>query len=181
MAILSQPSGTIKGRMRITIQGETIDSHFGHAGTAEQTFERYTTAVLISTLAPSSAPKSEWRDIMAEMSKVSCAYYRQIVRDTPDFVPYFHAVTPLGEIGLMNIGSRPAKRKPTGGIDTLRAIPWMFSFTQMRLNAPVWLGVGAAIESIIDQNKINELKEMYQSWVFLFSQNNNHRSHFLNH
>lgn len=76
---------------------------------------------------------------MSEMSKVSCAFYRKVVRDTPDFVPYFHAVTPLGEIGMMNIGSRPQKRKPTGGIDTLRAIPWVFAFTQMRLNLPVWL------------------------------------------
>jgi len=75
---------------------------------------------------------------MSEMSSVSCAYYRKIVKND-DFVQYFHSASPLFEIGMMNIGSRPQKRKAAGGIDTLRAIPWVFAFTQMRLNLPVWL------------------------------------------
>lgn len=86
--------------------------------------------------------------------------------DTPGFIPYFHQVTPLSEIGMMNIGSRPQKRKPAGGLDTLRAIPWIFSFTQMRLHLPVWLGFEEAIIQMKNQGRINCLKEMYTEWPF---------------
>ncbi|KAJ3092108.1 hypothetical protein HK102_010674 [Quaeritorhiza haematococci] len=168
LAILSQPSGTVQGRMRITVQGEIIETHFGQAGTAQQTLERYTTATLISTLAPPEAPKPEWRAIMSEMSEVSCDHYRKIVRN-PDFVPYFRNATPLAEIGLMNIGSRPARRKVGGGIETLRAIPWIFAWTQMRLHLPVWLGIDEAISQMKQSGRLPLLREMYASWPFFKS------------
>ncbi|KAJ3023929.1 hypothetical protein HKX48_009137 [Thoreauomyces humboldtii] len=169
LAILSQPSGTVQGTMRITIQGEIIDHHFGHIGTAEQTLERYTTATLISTLAPPPAPKPEWRELLNHMSDISCAFYRKVVRDTPEFTPYFRSATPITDIGSMNLGSRPAKRKATGGIDTLRAIPWIFAFTQTRLHLPVWLGIDEAIEVAIKDGKLATLREMYKSWPFFKS------------
>ncbi|KAI9103302.1 phosphoenolpyruvate carboxylase [Phlyctochytrium arcticum] len=169
LAILSQPNGTVQGRMRITIQGEIIDHHFGHTGTAEQTLERYTTATLISTLAPPEPPKQEWRDLLSQMSETSFHSYRKVVRETPDFVPYFRSATPLAEIGSMNIGSRPSKRRATGGIETLRAIPWIFAFTQTRLQLPVWLGLEAAIVEAKAAGKIEMLREMYKSWPFFKS------------
>ncbi|KAI8825738.1 phosphoenolpyruvate carboxylase [Fimicolochytrium jonesii] len=169
LAILSQPSGTVQGRMRITIQGEIIDHHFGHTGTAEQTLERYTTATLISTLAPPPPPKPAWRDLLQHMSDISCDYYRKIVRDTPEFTPYFRTATPITDIGSMNIGSRPSKRKATGGIDTLRAIPWIFAFTQTRLHLPVWLGIDEAIEVAVKEGHLDTLREMYQEWPFFKS------------
>ncbi|KAJ3055215.1 hypothetical protein HK097_011216 [Rhizophlyctis rosea] len=169
LAILSQPSGTIQGRMRITIQGEIIDHHFGHQATAEQTLERYTTATLIAQLAPPAEPKPEWRELIGRMSEISCDHYRNVVRETADFTPYFRSATPIGEIGQMNIGSRPAKRKATGGIDTLRAIPWIFAFTQTRLHLPVWLGFDAAIAAIKESGELELLRDMYQNWPFFKS------------
>ncbi|KAI8914076.1 phosphoenolpyruvate carboxylase [Powellomyces hirtus] len=169
LAILSQPSGTVQGSMRITIQGEIIDHHFGHTGTAEQTLERYTTATLISTLAPPPAPKPEWRTLLNSMSDTSCAFYRKIVRDTPEFTPYFRSATPITDIGSMNLGSRPSKRKATGGIDTLRAIPWIFAFTQNRLHLPVWLGMEEAIDVAVKDGKLETLRAMYKNWPFFKS------------
>jgi len=141
LAILSQPSGTVRGKMRITIQGELIDNHFGLLATAEQTLERYTNATLLATLLPQAEPKKEWRDMMTRLSEKSCDFYRKMVFDTPEFVDYLRTATPNLELGMLNIGSRPSKRK-AGGIETLRAIPWIFSWNQTRLNLPVWLGIG---------------------------------------
>ncbi|KAJ3167441.1 hypothetical protein HDU88_002363 [Geranomyces variabilis] len=169
LAILSQPSGTVQGNMRITIQGEIIDHHFGHTGTAEQTLERYTTATLISTLAPPPAPKSEWRTLLDHMSDVSCAFYRKVVRDTPEFTPYFRNATPITDIGSMNIGSRPAKRRATGGLESTRAIPYIFAFTQTRMHLPVWLGLEEALQVAVQEGNLETLRDMYRNWPFFKS------------
>ncbi|KAJ3401223.1 hypothetical protein HDV05_000608 [Chytridiales sp. JEL 0842] len=169
LAILSQPDGTVMGRMRVTIQGEIIDQHFGLTGTAEQTLERYTTATLISTLAPPEPPKPEWRVLMSQMSEIACDHYRKTVYDTPDFYPYFVAHTPIQELGSMYIGSRPARRKVGTNITHLRAIPWVFSFTQTRAHVPVWLGIAEALNRMLKDGKEAELKEMYQNWMFFRS------------
>jgi phosphoenolpyruvate carboxylase len=169
LAILSQPPGSVQGVLRVTIQGEVIDGHFGLPGTAEQTLERYSTATLISTMAPPSPPKQEFRQLMTQLSEDSCTKYRQVVYQDPKFVDYFRAATPIHELGILNIGSRPAKRKNTGGVETLRAIPWIFSWTQTRCHLPVWLGVGAAIKKAIDAGKLELLKEMYSTWPFFRS------------
>lgn len=168
LAILSQPSGTVKGRMRVTIQGEIIDHHFGHTGTAEQTLERYTTATLISTLAPPPAPKPKYRELLSTLSSVSSTSYREAIRN-PNFPPYFHSSTPLSEIGTLNIGSRPSKRRAGGGVETLRAIPWIFAFTQTRLHLPVWLGIEEAFEWAKENGKMQTLKDMYREWPFFKS------------
>lgn len=107
--------------------------------------------------------KKEWIEMMERLSVVSCAAYRQVVRGEERFVPYFRDATPELELSGLNVGSRPAKRNPKGGVESLRAIPWVFSWTQTRLNLPTWLGVG---ESLNEELKTNPavLKDMYNNW-----------------
>ncbi|KAI9206838.1 phosphoenolpyruvate carboxylase [Polychytrium aggregatum] len=168
LAILSQPSGTVQGTMRITAQGEIIDRNFGHPATAAQTMERYTTATLIATMAPPEDPKGLWKSVMERMSEISCRHYRKLVTD-PAFISYFHSATPLAEIGILNIGSRPTRRKVGGGIETLRAIPWIFAFTQTRVLLPVWYGIEEAIRVMKSEGHLATLQEMYQEWPFFKS------------
>lgn len=166
LAILSQPPGTIDGRLRVTIQGEVVEQQFGEKEVCFRTLDLYTSAVLEASLNPTDPPKPEWREAMSEMSKISCAAYRNVVREDPRFVDYFMAATPVNELGRMNIGSRPAKRRSTGSIDTLRAIPWIFAWTQTRFHLPVWLGVGHAFQEMVKAGKVELLQEMYAKWPF---------------
>ncbi|EKX31868.1 hypothetical protein GUITHDRAFT_121941 [Guillardia theta CCMP2712] len=168
LAILSQPAGSINGSLRVTIQGEVIENYFGSHRSCELTFERYTTAILKATLTPPAPPSDLFRDVMQRMSETSCAAYKKIVYDTPGFVDYFRAITPEQELKTLNFGSRPSKRAK-GGIETLRAIPWMFAWTQMRLHMPVWFGVGSAFKSEIDAGNLDTLREMYAKWPFFQS------------
>lgn len=96
-----------------------------HWRRATQTLERYTTATLIATMAPQPPPPREWRDLMNQMSRDSCAHYKRFVYEHPKFVEYFRTATPLQELNLMHIGSRPARRSQSGGVETLRAIPYV--------------------------------------------------------
>lgn len=169
LAILSQPPGSIKGNLRVTIQGEVIESYFGTKPSCELTFERYTTAVLKATLIPPTPPEASYRDMMQRMSETSCAAYKKMVYETPNFVEYFRSITPEQELKGLNIGSRPAKRGTKGGIETLRAIPWMFSWTQTRLHLPVWFGVGSALKAEVAAGNLENLKEMYAKWPFFQS------------
>ncbi|GAB4814757.1 hypothetical protein N2152v2_001803 [Parachlorella kessleri] len=166
LAVLSQPQGTIRGTIRVTVQGETVEQQFGEREIAFRTLDLYTSAVIEATLAPIPEPRQEWRDAMAEMSRVSCEAYRSVVRKDPRFIDYFQTLTPVNELGRMNIGSRPAKRRAHGSIDTLRAIPWIFAWTQVRFHLPVWLGLGEALRSMIEAGKLELLQEMYQNWMF---------------
>jgi len=168
VAILSQPPNTINGYLRVTIQGEVIQQDFGLPGLAMKTLETYTTAVLKADMLGSVEAEDQWREAMERMSVVSCDKYRSIVHKEPRFVDYFRTVTPEGELGLMNIGSRPQKRK-AGGVETLRAIPWIFAWTQIRLHLPVWLGIGTALEDLKDQGKFDVVKDMYQRWPYMQS------------
>ncbi|KAL7558229.1 hypothetical protein ACA910_016109 [Epithemia clementina (nom. ined.)] len=164
LAIMSHAPGTIKGKFRITEQGEMINQNFGFSDRAERTMDIYTAAVLAEKLTERPAPLDDYREMMKTLSDVSCAKYRQVVREDERFVPYFRSATPELELGSLNIGSRPAKRKATGGVESLRAIPWNFAWTQTRLNLPSWLGVGTAIRKILDSDKASVLREMYQNW-----------------
>ncbi|PAN23802.1 hypothetical protein GQ55_4G120100 [Panicum hallii var. hallii] len=168
LAILSQPPDTINGSIRVTVQGEVIEHSFGEDHLCFRTLERFTAATLEHGMHPPVSPKPEWRKLMDEMAVVATEEYRSIVFREPRFVEYFRSATPETEYGRMNIGSRPAKRKPKGGIESLRAIPWIFSWTQTRFHLPVWLGVGAAFQSAIkkDSKNIQKLKEMYNEWPF---------------
>jgi len=169
LAILSQPPGSIRGNLRVTVQGEVIESYFGVKPSCALTFERYTTAVLKATLMPPTPPEAIYREIMQRMSETSCAAYKKMVYETPNFVDYFRSITPEQELKGLNIGSRPAKRGAKGGIETLRAIPWMFSWTQTRLHLPVWFGVGSALKAEVEAGNLEKLKEMYAKWPFFQS------------
>jgi len=162
MAIRSQPAGTINGCLRVTVQGETIERQFGEKDACFRTLDLYSSAVLEAGLDPPTAPKAEWRKLMDVVSRASCAHYREVVYKDPDFYSYFASATPASELGRLNIGSRPSSRK-TGGIETLRAIPWIFAWTQQRLNLPVWLGIGEGLQAAIqwdgDEKDGEERKE----------------------
>nr|GMD31834.1 phosphoenolpyruvate carboxylase-like [Ipomoea batatas] len=168
LAILSQPPDTIHGSLRVTVQGEVIEQSFGEEHLCFRTLQRYTAATLEHGMNPPIAPKPEWRTLLDEMSVVATAEYRSVVFQEPRFVEYFRLATPELEYGRMNIGSRPAKRKPSGGIESLRAIPWIFAWTQTRFHLPVWLGFGAAFKHVIDKDirNLQMLKDMYREWPF---------------
>lgn len=162
-AVLSHPPNTINGRFRVTEQGEMVRQNFGSPDIAERTLDIYTSAVLRERFVEHVEPSESWRKQMDRVSEVSCADYRKLVRDDPRFVPYFRQATPELELGILNIGSRPAKRKPKGGIESLRAIPWTFAWAQTRLNLSAWLGVGEGL-SPKNENDMKELREMYKKW-----------------
>lgn len=162
-AVLSHPEGTIGGNFRVTEQGEMIQYNFGSAAIAERTLDTFTAGVLRDGFKKRPAPTSEWRAAMAELSRVSCDGYRRLVRERKEFVRYFRSVTPELELGELNVGSRPAKRNPQGGVESLRAIPWIFAWAQTRMNVPAWLGVSDALgpTSPVDQK---DLRSMYEEW-----------------
>lgn len=165
-ALFSQPPGSISGAIRVTEQGEMIRFKFGLEEIALQNLEIYTAATLEATLLPPPEPKQEWRDLMHQMTELSVQVYRQTVRENPHFVKYLRTVTPELELQMLPLGSRPAKRKVSGGIESLRAIPWVFAWTQIRLMLPAWLGTGAALNEVVDQGQRNVLDEMLAEWPY---------------
>ncbi|WP_101690126.1 phosphoenolpyruvate carboxylase [Dysgonomonas massiliensis] len=166
VALFSQPPGSLQGGLRVTEQGEMIRFKLGMPNLAVKTLALYTDAILEANLLPPPAPKAEWRKLMDEMSDVSCDIYQGIVRKDPDFVPYFYQATPEAELARLPLGSRPAKRRVQGGVESLRAIPWIFGWTQNRLMLPAWLGMGSALQKAIDEGKIELLREMVSQWPF---------------
>ncbi|HEV7766282.1 MAG TPA: phosphoenolpyruvate carboxylase [Thermoanaerobaculia bacterium] len=163
LAVRSQPPGSVNGRLRVTVQGEMIQAELGFVGIALRTLEVYTTATLDATLAPSPAPRAEWREAMDRMSDAAARGYRGVVYETPRFLEYFGTATPVNELSELNIGSRPARRAGAKkGVDTLRAIPWQFAWTQNRLLLPSWLGVDDALRDA-------DVKTMMREWPFFQS------------
>ena len=165
-AILSQPPGSLKGGFRVTEQGEMIRFKFGLPEVAMTSLKLYTSAVLEANLLPPPKPKREWCEVMEQLAQVSCDHYRSIIRGAPDFVPYFRAATPEMELGKLPLGSRPSKRKPNGGVESLRAIPWIFAWTQNRMMLPAWLGTNVALNAIVADGKEHLLVEMSKEWTF---------------
>ena len=169
LAIQSQPPGSIQGSLRVTEQGEMIRAKFGLKEIAERTMEIYTTATLETTLIPHDKPKPEWRSLMDQLADTSLTSYQQLVKQTPEFLEYFRAATPERELGTLNIGSRPARRTAGGGVESLRAIPWIFAWTQTRLMVPSWFGVGQALKNSMEQGHFETLKTMHREWPFFQS------------
>lgn len=166
VALFSQPPGSLKDGLRVTEQGEMIRFKLGLPDLAIKTLSLYADAILEANLLPPPAPKQEWRDLMDDLSDISCNIYQSLVHRNPDFIPYFYQATPEAELARLPLGSRPAKRRPTGGIETLRAIPWIFGWTQNRIMLPAWLGAGEALQQAIDNGKMDVLKSMYKDWPF---------------
>ncbi|KAH6764347.1 phosphoenolpyruvate carboxylase 3 [Perilla frutescens var. hirtella] len=152
LAILSQPPETVHGSLRVTVQGEVIEQSFGEEHLCFRTLQRYTSATLEHGMNPPVSPKAEWRALLDEIAVVATEEYRSIVFKE----------------ARMNIGSRPSKRKASGGIESLRAIPWIFAWTQTRFHLPVWLGFGGAFRHAIkkDAKNLKMLQEMYNEWPF---------------
>ncbi|PSV19958.1 phosphoenolpyruvate carboxylase [Photobacterium leiognathi subsp. mandapamensis] len=165
-ALLSQPPRSLKGGLRVTEQGEMIRFKLGLPEVAINSLSLYAGATLEANLLPPPEPKQEWRDLMDSLSEISCEAYRNVVRVDPEFVPYFRAATPELELGKLPLGSRPAKRNPQGGVESLRAIPWIFAWSQNRLLLPAWLGAGEAIQYSIDKGHAKLLEEMCREWPF---------------
>ena len=167
LAIQSQPPGSVDGRLRVTVQGEMIQAQFGLHDIAVRTLEVYTTSVLDATLQQPAPVPAQWREAMERIASTAHATYRAIVYDDPHFIDYFQAATPAREIGLAPIGSRPARRGGDGGVESLRAIPWVFAWTQSRLLLPSWLGTGEALAAALNRGERALLRDMARGWPFL--------------
>ncbi len=167
--ILGLPPRTLRGRIKITEQGEVISSKYLNADTARYHLERLVGSVMAASLenelGPSETPE-EFLEEMERLSQAAYATYRQLVED-PGFVPYFRTASPVDVLGKLNIGSRPVKRKDTKGIEDLRAIPWVFSWTQNRHLISAWFGVGSALApAVADPQRLARLRRMCAEWRF---------------
>jgi len=169
LALQSPPSGSIDGTLRVTEQGEMIQALFGLPGIATRTMEVYTSGTLDAWLMPAPPPDAEWRACMDRLSADGAQAYRSCVYDRRDFIEYFRTATPLPELEHLNIGSRPARRTKSGGIDTLRAIPWQFAWTQTRLILGAWLGTEEALERAFARGEQALLQHMYREWPHFHS------------
>ena len=165
-AILSQPPGSVAGSLRVTEQGEMIRFKFGLPELAEQSLALYAGATLEATLLPPPEPSPAWREEMDRLAARALEGYRGVVRGNPDFVGFFRAVTPERELGKLALGSRPARRGVASGIESLRAIPWVFAWTQMRLMLPAWLGTDAALKAALESGERDLLATMAAQWPF---------------
>ncbi|MBH0012360.1 phosphoenolpyruvate carboxylase [Pseudoalteromonas sp. NZS100_1] len=168
-ALHSQPPGSLKGGLRVTEQGEMIRFKFGLPDVALQSLNIYAGAVLQSNLLPPPEPKPEWREVMKLISEESCEHYRNVVRHDENFVPYFRMATPELELSKLPLGSRPAKRNPNGGVESLRAIPWIFAWSQNRLMLPAWLGALTGLKAALNKYGAETLNEMSLQWPFFRS------------
>jgi phosphoenolpyruvate carboxylase len=172
LAILAQPPGTIDGRLKFTEQGEAISYKYSNRFIAHRTLELVVNAFLRASLIPPVAQDdehlSEWEEAMEKISATSRLSYRGLVYDDPEFVEYFTQASPISEIGLLNIASRPTRRYKTDRIEDLRAIPWVFSWMQNRYILPGWYGAGSALYSFFSGDRRNSvlLQNMYKNWPF---------------
>ena len=177
-AILAQPPGSVQGRIKLTEQGEVISARYSNRAIAKRHLEQLVNAVLIAScgshhdvVSDSSGSENslhsvseDWVRILEGTSELSERKYRALV-EKPAFLSYFHEATPIEQLAQMNIGSRPAKRRQTSDISDLRAIPWVFAWTQSRVNLPGWYGLGTGLQAE-PAHRMAVLREMYQNWPF---------------
>lgn len=168
-AVLGAPPGTVNGHLRVTEQGEIINEKYGLRGIALRTLEQMTGSVALATALPEHRgnDKEEWHDMMQVIADVSRDTYRKLVFETPGFYQYFRLSTPIDLIERMRIGSRPASRRQGDGVENLRAIPWVFAWTQSRLILPGWFGIGSGIEAASKQFDDDVFRDMFREWYFL--------------
>jgi len=167
-AIMAQPAGTLDGSIRITEQGEVISFKYSMRGLARRNLDTVLAAVLEATADRSHpTPNPVWTQAMEELSATARQAYRSLVYEDEDFLPFFSEASPIGELGSLNMGSRPARREQNPEVESLRAIPWVFAWTQNRFLLPSWYGSGTALGAFVrDDSKLETLREMYQGWPF---------------
>ena len=170
--VRAAPPGTVNGMLRLTEQGEVINQNYGLRPIAMRTLERAFFALTLATSAavqgnePGGVGSIELA-IADELAAASHLQYRKLVHDEPEFFDYFHAATPIDVIERMQIGSRPAMRPGRQGLDALRAVPWVFAWTQSRLLIPGWFGAGSGLRSAIQMHGLDATRDAYQRWPFL--------------
>ena len=173
-AILALPPGTVDGRLKMTEQGEVLTAKYSVGEIAHRELELTTSATLLASAvaliagtAPVEQPHPElYEQVVDEMARTSEAVYRRLVHEDPDFVEFFLNVTPVEEVSRLRLGSRPARRQAAGGIDDLRAIPWVFAWTQSRIVLPAWLGLGTALREARERHGLETLQAMAAEWPF---------------
>jgi phosphoenolpyruvate carboxylase len=169
-AILAQPGHSINGRIKITEQGEVLASKYSLPELALYHLETVTTAVIQASLLRTGFDDIEpWTQIMEELATRSRAHYRDLIYEQPDLLDFFHQVTPIQEISQLQISSRPSRRGGKKDFSSLRAIPWVFSWTQTRFLLPSWYGVGTALKAFLDEDPEENLKLLryfYFKWPF---------------
>jgi phosphoenolpyruvate carboxylase len=177
-AILSLPPGTVDGRLKMTEQGEVLTAKYTVDEIAHRELELTTSATLFASGAtrldlgmptPSAEHVEQYERVLNEMAETSEAMYRQLVHLDPDFVEFFLNATPVEEVSRLRLGSRPARRQASGGIDDLRAIPWVFAWTQSRIVLPAWLGLGTALSEARERHGLETLQAMTDEWPFFAS------------
>ncbi len=172
-AILAQPPGAVDGRLKVTEQGETISFKYGLPGLAERNLEAAVAATLITAFPDAAAlepPNEGARDTIEEISRAANLAYRALVWEDEEFLPFFLEFTPVRELALLEIGSRPAMRPEslsTGQLEALRAIPWVFSWTQNRCVLPAWYGCGSGLAAFgLEGERLDWLRRLYREWPF---------------
>ena len=165
----SQPPNSVNGKIRITDQGEVIQQKYGYEPLAKYNLCSYIGAVTEATLNPPPYPKQNWRSLIEKMSDISKSSYRKNINQSSDFIEYFKTVTPHKALGKLSIGSRPSKRKNVDNIKSLRAIPWVFAWTQIRLMLPAWLGSAEALRYSYIKQFRKTLYDMERNWPFFNS------------
>lgn len=168
-AILAQPSGSIKGGIRLTEQGEIIEAKYGNYNLGIYNLEALITASLEVSVAKEEKDYTNYDAQLQKISDISYKKYRNLVFETEGFIDFFYSITPINEISKLNLGSRPSSRKKGRSIENLRAIPWVFSWSQTRIMLPGWYGLGTAL----NECDINKLKKMYKMVPFFRTQISN--------
>lgn len=168
-AVLGSPPGTVNGYLRVTEQGEIINEKYGLRGIALRTLEQATGSVALATAMPQhrGGDLPEWHAMMQVIADVSRKTYRELIYDTPEFYDYFRTATPVDVIERMRIGSRPSSRRSGGGVRDLRAIPWVFSWTQSRHILPGWFGFGSGLAAAAKEFEEDAFRAMFGEWYFM--------------
>ena len=172
-AIMALPAGTVQGRLKTTEQGEVVAAKYSVPEIAHRELELATSATLAAGVRAPTARLAVYEGVLQEMADCSAEVYRRIVHEDRDMVRFFSTITPVDEISRLRIGSRPARRRNRGGIDDLRAIPWVFAWTQARIVVPAWLGVGSALAAAREAHGLELLREMLTRWPFFETQLDN--------
>ncbi|MDZ4848054.1 MAG: phosphoenolpyruvate carboxylase [Pirellulaceae bacterium] len=165
-SILSLPHDTFRGSLRLTEQGEVLAERYDDPAIAHRHLEQMVWSSLLAAGNTSEGPADAWLSLLDHASQIAYKCYRELL-ESPDFVEYFRRATPISEIEQLPIGSRPSRRKPDGGLADLRAIPWVFSWTQMRCLLPAWFGFGTAMQALLENaDTLKQLLTMYREWPF---------------